>query len=114
MTTRDRGLRGMCRVEIAWPPEQIVANTKLALIWRAQLRAEKANHPTPTTTIDVAAPAKTGGTERQRRIEFAKGIARLELGRAYWDEKLHRDAAKKKQNGLARAAPKISARKTER
>jgi hypothetical protein len=40
-------------------------------------------------------------------------IARLELGRAYRDEKLHRDAAKK-PNGHVRAAPKISARKTER
>jgi hypothetical protein len=59
------------------------------------------------------ARTKTGATKRQRRIEFAKGIARLELGRAYWDEKLHLDAAKK-PNGYVQAAPKISARKTER
>jgi hypothetical protein len=113
MTTRDRGLRHTRHVKIEYPSEQVVADTKLALIWQAQFRAEKANHPTPTTTIDVAARAKPGGTERQRRIEFAKGIARLELGRAYWDEKLHRDAAKK-QSGLVRAVPGKSARKTER
>jgi len=46
-------------------------------------------------------------------MEFAKGIARLELGRAYWDEKLNGDAANK-HSGPVRAAAKISARNTER
>jgi hypothetical protein len=113
MTTRDRGLRGTRHVTIVYPPERVAADTRLALIWRAQFRAEKANSPTPTTTTDVATRAKTGGTERQRRMEFAKGIARLELGRAYWDEKLNGDAANKR-SGPVRAAAKISARNTER
>jgi hypothetical protein len=111
MTTRDSGLRHTRHLRIVSPPEQIIADTKLALMWRAQFRAEKASHPTPTATTDAAARTETRGTDRQRRIEFAKGIARLELGRAYWDEKLHRNATK---NGLARAAPKTSALKTER
>jgi hypothetical protein len=110
MTTRDRGSRATSRAKIACSPEQIVADTRLALIWRAQLRAEKASHS--TVPVDVATPAKAGRTERQRRTDFAKGIARLELGRAYWDEKLHQGVAKK--NGPVRPAPKPSARKKER
>lgn len=113
MTTRDRGLRGTRHVTIAYPPERVAADNKLASIWRAQFRVEKANSPTPTTATDVAARAKTGGTEGQWRMEFAKGIARLELGRAYWDEKLNGDAANKRR-GSVRAAAKISARNTER
>ena len=113
MTTRDSGLRRTRHVRIVSPPEQLAADTELALIWRAQFRAEKTNHPKPTTTIDVAVQTKTGGIERHRRMEFAKGIARLELGRAYWDEKLHRDAAKKRSD-LVRAASRTPARKTER
>jgi hypothetical protein len=43
-------------------------------IWRAEMAARRASPPRP---LD----------ESERRKAFAKAIARLEFGRAYWDER---------------------------
>jgi len=66
-------------------PEEIDAEIRIALIWREIWRAEKMAPPQPRAAeAQQAAPRPD---EAERKKAFAKGIARLEFGRAYWDEK---------------------------
>jgi hypothetical protein len=77
---------GSSRAEPALSSEEIEAKFQAAVrreiwallsreIWRAEMAARRASPPRP---LD----------ETERRKAFAKAIARLELGRAYWDERL--------------------------
>jgi hypothetical protein len=56
---------------------------------------------------------KNRGDQEATADRIREGIARLELGRVYWDEKLHREAAKKAEWPRS-SGTQISARKTER
>jgi hypothetical protein len=74
-------------------PVAITAAYELALKWREEWRAEKAA-AAPALTPNSEAPSRPNGNDAKHRVKFAKGIARAELGRAYWDERLHRNANK--------------------
>jgi len=87
MHSRDKRVpNGSRRAEPALSSEEIEAQYRAAArreiwaiisreIWRAEMAARRASPPQPFD-------------EGERRKAFAKAIARLELGRAYWDEKL--------------------------
>ncbi len=77
---------GSRRAEPALSSEEIEAKFQAAVrreiwtlisreIWRTEMAARRAS---PPRSLD----------ESDRRRAFAKAIARLELGRAYWDERL--------------------------
>lgn len=79
------GSRGMRCAKPVLSPEQIAANHQAALRWRAAFRAEKAAaRELSLARSDAPSPRKRD--ERGDRAAFAKGIARLEFGRAYCNE----------------------------
>jgi hypothetical protein len=87
------GSRGHRRAKPQSLPGTNTATYELALKWRDEWRAEKAAAvaaPTPTSVPR----SRPNGDDAKHRASFAKGIARAELGRAYWDERLHRNANK--------------------
>jgi hypothetical protein len=94
MKIRDRHPRGPRHVKPPLPGEQIAAETRLALQWRAEFRAETAGPPPRAALAETAAPKSQGDDETKRRIKFAKAIARVELGRNYWDERLQQGVAR--------------------
>ncbi len=65
---------------------------RLALDWRDCWRAEKLQGPR-----ENAKPLQQAKDERTPRAGFARGIARAEFGRAYWDERLQRAFQQKPQ-----------------
>jgi hypothetical protein len=89
MNSQDKqASRGFSRAEPALSPEEIDANFRAVIrrelsalisreIWRAEMAARRAS---PPRRLD----------EEERRKAFARAIARLEFGRAYWDEQLAR------------------------
>jgi hypothetical protein len=88
------GSRGHRRAKPQSLPEANTAAYKLALKWRDEWRAEK------TATVAALTPTSVprshpNADDAKHRAKFAKGIARAELGRAYWDERLHRNANKR-------------------
>ena len=89
----NSGSRGGRRAKPLLSPEQIEANYRAALRWREEFRAEKAGGmlraPAPKSSPRPARRERDAGADR---ATFAKGIARLEFGRAYWDERLQRGA----------------------
>jgi hypothetical protein len=94
MNIHDKnGSRGGRRARPALSPEQIEANYCAALRWRDEFRAEKAagGLKAPEPRI-LSPPPRRERDEGADRAAFAKGVARLEFGRAYWDERLQREA----------------------
>jgi hypothetical protein len=92
------------RARPAPTPEQIAADFREALKWREQYRAEKTAPPRRRSSSK--APPDANGQETDRRTKFAKDIARLEFGRAYWREPTGRgieDAARASEEALALA-----------
>ncbi len=82
-----RGSRSPGRASLGLSPQVY----ELALIWREEWRAEKTAAPVPTRARpagDFTARAR----EAKRQAKFAQAIARIEFGRAYWDERLQREA----------------------
>jgi hypothetical protein len=89
MDVRNRwGPRGKRPVRPQLKPEQLAANHQLALQWREEWRAECSGAPQrPPVSPDPEPPPERRRDELKHRAQFAEGIARLEFGRAYWDEK---------------------------
>jgi hypothetical protein len=85
------GSRGKGRAKPPLPPEQIEANYRAALRWREEFRAEKAAGWAKAAPPKAPEAPRPSGAEAGDRAKFAKGIARLEFGRAYWDERLQRE-----------------------
>jgi hypothetical protein len=74
--------------------EQHAASHELALKWREEWRAEKSVASLPPAETQAASAPKPAADQRQHRAKFAQAIARLELGRNYWDERRQRGADK--------------------
>src|SRR5262245_38741316 len=89
------GLRGPARAPRGLSPEEAAADYKLGLSRREEWRKKKSE------AASAPAPTPEEKKEAERRAKFANAIARAELGRAYWDERLQRGAggAGKKRNG---------------
>lgn len=78
-----------------------LAQFRLALEWRDIWRSEKLQ--SRPELVERVRPAKD---KRVSRIEFARGIARAEFGRAYWDERRQRAVQQKPgENGKIKDAP---------
>jgi hypothetical protein len=87
------GLRGPARAPRGLSPEKAAASYKLGLLWREEWQKEKLEAASaPKRTPQPTTPPRAGVEEVERRVKFAKAIARAELGRAYWDERLQRGA----------------------
>jgi hypothetical protein len=82
---RNRSARGR-RAQAALTPEEAAEQFLKALEWREIWRAAKAA-PAEPVRREAGTPADDAGEEARRRARFAEGLARLEFGRAYWDER---------------------------
>jgi hypothetical protein len=91
MNIQDRRVsRGFGRARRPLSDEDIENDFRLALQWREDWRGETA------AAEVVSTPPERAPDRKDRREAFARGIARLEFGRAYWDDRraqaLRRDA----------------------
>ena len=81
MKSRHRGRQDR-RPERPLKPEERAGLHRVALEYRAVLRAETARNGETLITVQAAEPKADG--EADRRAHFAAAIARAELGRFYW------------------------------
>ena len=84
-----RGGRGISGARNEFSPERAARALREALQWREEWRAEMAERAARRQTqVAVYSSANRNSDAAQRR-KFAEAIARAELGRAYWDRRLH-------------------------
>ena len=76
----------------AWQGDCSAEYLQLILKWRDDWRAQKgAAQLSPRRQVaSDELPATQNEDDGKRRAKFAQGIARLEFGRSYWDERRHR------------------------
>lgn len=72
-------------------PELLLDRTAIVELGLKRLKEWRASRTAP----EPAAPCfNPGGDDSRHRNHFAKAMARAELGRAYWDERLQRAITK--------------------